>query len=231
MSEHTVAILEDHPLLAGITRELIEGILNDCQVLIFPSLAQLINSEASISYLVIDLHLEDADEKGLLNRLKELYPDIPGIVYTSQSDAREMAEEYGYTFLDKRSDSGTFFDTLARTLESAGLTVALEPVNEQPNDKRYSHQSSIIAPGANKPLTLKQVEVMECCCKGLSAKETARELNLGVETIRAHMSEIFLRLQVKNAPQAVEVYTKAKRLAAMKSGLFSENSAPPPMES
>lgn len=221
MSEQTVAIIEDHPLLAGITREVVQGLLPECNVLIFNSLHQLLESKPEVAFLIIDLHLEDAGEDEVLSSIRERYPDTPGLVYTSQSSAEKLAENFGYTFLDKRSDSATFFDTLARAFEASDMVVSIEPKGEEISDKRYSHQSNIIAPGASKPLTHKQVEVMECCCRGLSAKETARELDLGVETVRAHMSEIFLRLQVKNAPQAVEVYTKAKRLAAVKSGLFT----------
>lgn len=80
---------------------------------------------------------------------------------------------------------------------------------------RNKFQSKIQFPGANKPLTLKQAQIMELCIQGLTGKEIAFKMKLSPETIRAHMRQCYYRLNAKNRPQAIVNFQTASSLAKL----------------
>ncbi len=52
-------------------------------------------------------------------------------------------------------------------------------------------------------LTNREQEVLQCLVRGLSYKQAAEQLEVGVETIRTHIRAIYKKLQVHNAAEAV----------------------------
>ena len=64
------------------------------------------------------------------------------------------------------------------------------------------------------PLTPREMEVLALICEGLQKKEIGARLQITARTVAAHVEKIYEKLEVKNAPSAVD---KAYRL-----GLFSE---------
>lgn len=62
-------------------------------------------------------------------------------------------------------------------------------------------------------LSQRELEILELLSQGLVKKEIANKLNIGYSTVDTHVSHIYEKLQVKNAPEAVG---KAYRL-----GIFS----------
>lgn len=52
-------------------------------------------------------------------------------------------------------------------------------------------------------LTQREMEILHCMVKGLSAPEMAKQLSISYETIRTHMKTIYKKLHVKSATQAV----------------------------
>lgn len=61
--------------------------------------------------------------------------------------------------------------------------------------------------GAGSPtrldLTGREQEVLQCLVRGLSYKQAADDLEMGVETVRTHIRSIYKKLHVHNAAEAV----------------------------
>ena len=52
-------------------------------------------------------------------------------------------------------------------------------------------------------LTLKEQEVVYCLASGLSNRDIAKELQVSVHTVKAHLESIYEKLKVENRLQAV----------------------------
>jgi len=52
-------------------------------------------------------------------------------------------------------------------------------------------------------LTVRQIEVLTCLCRGKGNKEIASDFGLSVKTVKTHISAIFKVLGVVNRTQAV----------------------------
>lgn len=52
-------------------------------------------------------------------------------------------------------------------------------------------------------LTERQIDVLKCMVDGLNRKMTAGHLNISVDTVGDHLKEIYRKLQVNSAPEAV----------------------------
>ena len=67
--------------------------------------------------------------------------------------------------------------------------------------------SSVSPPGALSPtrldLTAREQEVLQCLVRGLSYKQAADDLEMGIETVRTHIRAIYKKLHVHNAAEAV----------------------------
>lgn len=60
-------------------------------------------------------------------------------------------------------------------------------------------------------LTKRELEILEYCAKGFSARQLARHLQVSYETIRCHQKTIYSKLQVHSAMEAVAVFRGDKR--------------------
>lgn len=58
-------------------------------------------------------------------------------------------------------------------------------------------------------LSSREYEVLQLICKGKSNAEIAEELFLSLSTIKTHVSNLFVKMEVKSRAQAIE---KSKRL-------------------
>ena len=56
-----------------------------------------------------------------------------------------------------------------------------------------------------RPLTSTEIEVLQLTAQGLSAKQIAHQKNRSKGTIETHRLNIYRKLQVKNACEAVNV--------------------------
>ncbi len=213
-----IAVLEDHPLVAKIIREVVEACGPQLTIQIFGKLQEFEEQGGQPSAILTDLMLPDAEGLDTITRIRRVCPDASILVNTAV-DSQSLLDalvKLEIPWVHKRAPSMELFNAVTGLLRSAGLIDREhDPLEKLQN--RNSFQSEIIAPGADKPLTIKQVQVMECCAKGLSAKETARILGMSLDTVRAHMTDIFHRLNAKNVAQAVDLFNRAKREAQLRS--------------
>ena len=53
------------------------------------------------------------------------------------------------------------------------------------------------------PLTRRELELLKLICKGLTNKELANQLFLSINTIKTHLKNLYLKLEVKNRAEAI----------------------------
>ncbi len=63
---------------------------------------------------------------------------------------------------------------------------------------------------ASEPLTQKEVEVLLCIAEGKNNKQAADSLFVSVNTIKTHLKNIFIKLDITSRSEAIVLLNKAK---------------------
>jgi len=210
----TILIAEDHPMISIMLADMIEQLITHSEIIVVDTLEKARAVKALPNVVIADLDLPDSKGLGTINAFATLFPGCPKLICSGVLDknlARE-AEVAGYFFVNKASSYPELLRALQVLLVQAGV-IEEEPRNAEKTANEF--HSNIYAPGSDKPLTWKQVEIMRKTAEGLSAKEVAREMDISPDTVRGHIKEIFLRLGAKNKGQAVEIFIRAERKARL----------------
>jgi two-component system, NarL family, response regulator YdfI len=64
---------------------------------------------------------------------------------------------------------------------------------------------SVLPESSYEALTRRELDVLQCLANGYSNKETARELGIGLQTVKYHISSIFSKLGVNSRTEAIRL--------------------------
>jgi DNA-binding NarL/FixJ family response regulator len=210
----TILIAEDHPMISIMLADMIDHLVTRSEIVVVENMEKARAIQAQPDLIIADLDLPDSKGVNTINNFAALFPQCPKLICSGVLD-RSLAieaERAGYFYVNKASTYPELLRALQNLLTKAGV------LNEAPKgvEKVTSeYHSNIYAPGSDKPLTWKQVEIMRKTAEGLSAKEVAREMDISPDTVRGHIKEIFLRLGAKNKGQAVDIFIRAERKARL----------------
>lgn len=209
-----ILIVEDHPMISIMLADMVEQLLLESEVMVCDSLAKAQVCGRQPDLLIADLDLPDSKGVDSIDAFGQLFPNAAKLICSGVLDAALMqqAQAAGFAFVNKASSYPELLHVLQNCLIEAGVLSPPAPLNER-NGNEY--HSNIYAPGSDKPLTWKQVDIMRKTAEGMSAKEVARALDISPDTVRGHIKEIFLRLGAKNKGQAVEIFIRAERKARL----------------
>lgn len=207
-----VVSVTGHPVLGAFVSEMIKELAPNCSFAAFESIRGFEISEAVAKFLVISA---DDDPQEILDCVIGLQAsDRVGavLIHSLPKHYRPLSciEDCNITCLQSSVSIKELYRSTAMLFQDVGLGI---PATKGNGGQRTVNefQTNISIGLESKPLTHRQVEIMELMTQGLSAKETAKLLDISPETVRGHLKDIFIRLNVKNIAQASEVYGKAKR--------------------
>lgn len=205
----SMLIVEDHPSMVLVIQEMLTEIVGKTEVSSVLNLHELQRTTPnSVDIVVFDLNMPGSSPEEVLKETSSRFPMSRRICFTA--DDREATQalvaEHGALFLSK---SLAYKDLITKIQGYLGSNVVSTDIDLKRND----FQSLIQAPGATKPLTLKQVAVLNLVTEGKTSKEIARELSMSPDTVRAHIKGAFDRLGTSNRSAAVQVFLQAKKLA------------------
>ncbi|GAB5554872.1 MAG: hypothetical protein Sapg2KO_44630 [Saprospiraceae bacterium] len=207
MYENRVLIVEDEPLIAEDLAEIlaqagysIAGIAYDSDQAI-----QILGS-AQLDLVILDIDLK-SDLNGIqLGTLINKHHQLPFIYLTSFSDRKtiqEVKETNPMGYLVKPFDE----KTLIATLEIARFNFAeLWKAKSPPLSLRALNKQVLT------PITEREFACLEQLLLGKSNKEIAKDLFVSTNTIKTHLSNLFLKLEVKSRSQ---VFTQVHQLLEM----------------
>lgn len=169
------------------------------------SLAEARRLLDDIDLAIVDLNLPDGDGTELIGELRVASPSSVVLVLTASVErgAYARAVEAGASgVLNKSVSVREVIEASQRLVEgeavlSSGEVVELLRLASRQREEDREAQRAI------EQLTSRELEVLRLLAEGLSDKEIARRLYVGVGTVRSHVVNIFGKLGVHSRLQAV----------------------------
>ncbi len=204
-----VLLVDAFPMVRAALTALIEQHFAGAQVLGVDSAAAARAAlERQVPRLVLlDLRVDGGFE--LMNQIHQQHLLLPVVVISGSDDTEDALQALGagaMGYVPERSDLGTLVQALHLVLAGGTYVPPLKRLADEP-------APASAEPGqvwAELPLTPRQKGVLDLLARGLSNKEIARELNIGVETVKDHVAAVLKALGANSRTQAVLIATQKR---------------------
>ena len=198
-STYTIIIADDHPLFRNALFQSVHMAISGANLIEADSLNALLtvlSKEQEPDLLLLDLKMPGTNGLSGLIQLRAEYPDLPIVVISASEEpsvVTQVRSHGAFGFIPKSSDMRELIKALTQVL------------NGEPFFPEYAttHQKNDELTEKIAALTPQQYRVLTMLSDGLLNKQIAYELNVSEATIKAHMTAIFRKLNVKNRTQAV----------------------------
>lgn len=221
--ELRIIYVEDHEVTRVGTIQLLKRIAPEVfiqEAQFFSQLVELSKHEHDYDLLLLDLSLPDVAGVVQVSTVKDLFPDIPIVVFSAFEDSRLVmsAMKAGASgFLLKKSPSRTIIQAIQLILDGEmffprqliaelsgaavdALSMSPSPApREMPSTPWIKVEDALSIP----ELTPRQLDVLRLVAKGLSNKEIARALGISVGTTKNHVAEILRLMGCTNRRDAI----------------------------
>jgi len=214
---NSVYVIDDHPIISFGLVEMIKDLSPHAAIFQFSKLSDAVKHSAADnppSLIVTDFDLPDVSPGSFVDLFEGFFPDIPVLVTDNSHDVMtELSKKKidRFVVVSKLTPFHRLTEVLREALIAGGFPPPLPTMDPSKVQPRHVAHSSIGVGGEHKPLTVKQVEVLEFICSGMSNKEIADTLSISAETVKGHVKDILDRLQVKNRMEAAAFYRQARR--------------------
>ncbi len=169
------------------------------------SLAEARKKLEAVDIAVIDLDLPDGDGSEIIGELHAASPHAMALILTANArrDAYARAVEAGAAgVLHKAASVGDIVVAVQRLLAGEAILSAEETIELLRLASRQREQENQVQRAIER-ITPREREVLQALTNGLSDKEIAERLHVGVGTVRNHFASIFNKLGVQSRLQAL----------------------------
>jgi len=201
---YQILIADDHPLFrSALFQALNAGLAGDIRLTEAGSIAELqtlLEQAGQWDLVLLDLNMPGAHGFSGLVLLRSQFPHIPVIIVSAQEEAAVVrrARDFGASgFIPKSSSLESIQNAVQSVLDG---DVCWPPQVDEAVSPLSAEQETISAQLAS--LTPQQFRVLSMVCDGLLNKQIAYELNVSEATVKAHVTAIFRKLDVRTRTQA-----------------------------
>jgi len=204
-----VLIADDHPLFRGALVQALSGALNRAELLQARDLAETIEKLQAIDdidLVLLDLHMPGNQGLAGLAAIRCQFPAVAVVVVSANEDPQVIrrALDHGAAgFIPKSAGLDEMTVALNTVLDCKEW---IPPRLEQAVANQQSEREDQTLAGRIAHLTPQQFRVLKLVAEGQLNKQIADALNIQERTVKAHMSEIFSKLEVRNRTQAGVAY-------------------------
>jgi DNA-binding NarL/FixJ family response regulator len=221
-----ILIVDDHPILRMGMKELLnqeEG-FEVCGVAEDISSARKVLQEKSPDFAIIDISLAGENGLDLVKEISSGKGSVSVLVLSMHDESvwAERAIRAGARGYIMKKEAAESIVIAIRNILGGKIHVS-ERIMTQLLDKFHVNPDSRYAP-TEEVLTDRELEVFRLIGAGLSTREIAERMNLGVKTIGTYRDRIKQKLCIKNAAELTRravLWTEKDHFGS--SGDFSEN--------
>lgn len=211
-----IAIAEDNKIIARTLKEKLNQFADESEIKFIAKngfeLLEKLKSEKNIDVILMDIEMPEMDGIRATFEVKNLYPQIKILILTVFDDDDKIfqAIQNGASgYLLKEESPETIFNAI-RVVMEGGATMSPSIASKILNLMRKSELKS---DGETQPqnvpfetfdLSQREIEVLEKVKQGKDHKKIADELFISPSTVRKHLENIYLKLQVHNKMEAVQ---------------------------
>lgn len=205
MTAIRVLIADDHPLFRTALVQALSGCLTDAEILQardLPETFEHLGRQPDIDLVLLDLHMPGNQGLTGLASIRCQYPTVAVVVVSANEDPRVIrrALDHGAAgFIPKSTGLEELTEALNAVLDCrewvpAHLARAVAGIDNAHEDRELARRMAALTP--------QQFRVLARVAEGRLNKQIADELDIQERTVKAHMSEIFHKLDVRNRTQA-----------------------------
>lgn len=199
-----ILIADDHPLFRRALMQAIDEGLDDTTLLEAGTLTRarsVLDERTDVDLVLLDLHLPDSHGLMGLASLRAAYPAVAIAMVSAHEDPRTVRQALACGasgFIPKSAAPDVLIDALAIVLDCGeylpdSLHDAIESLPGNEDDALAARLAS---------LTAQQHRVLELVAMGRLNKQIADALGIQERTVKAHLTAIFEKLDVRNRTQA-----------------------------
>jgi DNA-binding NarL/FixJ family response regulator len=202
MTEHHIAIVDDHPLFRDALKQTLAASFGDLRISEAGSLEDLstLIEAGDVDLVLLDLSMPGVQGFSGLIYLRSLSPQIPVVIVSANESPAVIRRclEFGASgFIPKSLAAAKIREGIAAIFR--GEIWVPDGVSLRAGDK--SGPAALAARLAS--LTPQQVRVLMMLGEGLLNKQIAFHLGVSEATVKAHVSAILQKLRVESRTQAV----------------------------
>ncbi|HVB63154.1 MAG TPA: response regulator transcription factor [Nitrolancea sp.] len=218
--EKRVLIVDDHPLFRqGLRRLISDGGA-------FTVVAEAANGHEAIreadihrpNLALIDVQLPGITGLNVARILKKQHPSMQVVILSMHIDDERLFEAVragASAFLTKDIEAQDLTDSLERVIRGEQIINTavlsrpelawrvLAEFRQLTGDSEDDPSESMLPNAPRLPLSVREIEVLDCVAQGLSNKEIADELFITEQTVKNHMTSVLRKLDVNDRVQAV----------------------------
>lgn len=206
-----ILIADDHPLF----REALIGALTPCfnDVVVaeagsLDAVMAILETEQSFDLILLDLNMPGGEFFQGVIRLTQQFPSLPVAVVSASEGADVVAQVLSLgakAYIPKSTPTKQIAEAIQIVAEGgrwvpAELAASIDQVTEELGDllQRF------------RELTPKQLQVLHYLKAGMMNKQIAEEMHVTEATVKAHISAVLKKLDIKTRTQAVLLMGKVE---------------------
>ena len=191
-------IADDHPIFRAGLKVTLADLFVDVDIREAGDMKRLnkILRQAPADLLLLDVFFPGLEPEAGIKELRRKFPLMAILIVsmlTGQAAIERLMRAGANGFVSKSSPPESIQNGLAAVME--GERIIYLPV--QGRRRQINTNGNLVA-----GLPPRQMQVLHLICLGLSNKEIARDLDLSLSTVRAHISALFQKLDVSNRAAA-----------------------------
>lgn len=203
MAAYDILIADDHPLFrSALQQALTIALGSGVRLVEAESIAQLearLVEKSDWDLVLLDLNMPGAHGFSGLVLLRGQYPQVPVVMVSAQEEAAIMyrAREFGASgFIPKSSSLEQIQQAVQTVLDGDDWWPAPPEADAGMTEEEKAASAGLAS------LTPQQFRVLTMVCDGLLNKQIAYDLNVSEATVKAHVTAIFRKLNVRTRTQA-----------------------------